>query len=219
MAKTSLVDQTAKRLKVYIEVHNMEPGDKLPNEYELSKKLEVGRNTVREAVRFLASRNILIIKQGSGTFIADNTGIVDDPFGFSFTSNQDKLVQDLMQIRLMVEPQIAALAAENATTEEIGKLREIAKRIELAIEDKVDFSEIDKEFHSHLSNICGNDVISKLIPIITEGVVAYAHAVENQEYQQTIKSHMTIIRAIEHRKPKEAEQAMHFHLLYNKYRY
>lgn len=215
MEKKTRVDQTVDALTLFIKNNRMTIGDKLPNEYDLSTKLNVGRNTVREAVRVLASRNILVIKQGAGTFIADNTGIIDDPLGFSFADDQVKLVDDLMQLRVMVEPQIAALAAQNATQEDIDKLKRIGLQLEDAISKKDDFSSIDQDFHSLLSEICGNEVIAKLIPIITEGVSAYAMSVTQQEYEQTLVSHKKIIRAIEERKPKDAEQAMLYHLLYN----
>lgn len=219
MAKTTLIDQTALKLKKYIEENNLSTGDKLPNEYELSKILKVGRNTVREAVRHLASRNILSTRQGAGTFISENTGIVEDPFGFSFTDNQNKLVKDLMEIRIMIEPQIAALAAQNSSHEDIVHLEKLCSNIEEAIKNKADFSKEDESFHSYLGKCSGNDVISKLIPVISEGINIYATSVSEQEYNQTIISHREIVKAIKEGRPKDAEQAMLFHLLYNKNRF
>lgn len=218
MSKKTLVDTTAQKLMVYIDQNSLQPGDKLPNEFDLSKILNVGRNTTREAVRVLASRNILAIRQGAGTFVADNTGVIEDPLGFSFVANPDKLVDDLMQIRIMVEPQIAALAAENATKEDIEDLEQICLDIEKAIQHKEDFSELDKAFHSHVGRICGNDVISKLLPIIAEGISVYSNTVSEQETVQTIKSHQAILNAIKNKRPTEAEQAMLFHLLFNRNR-
>ena len=219
MAKTTLIDQTAMKLKEYIEKNKLSAGDKLPNEYELSKILNVGRNTIREAVRHLASRNILYTKQGAGTFISENTGIVEDPFGFSFTSNQNKLVKDLMEIRIIIEPHIAALAAQNSSHENIEQLEKLCNDIEEAIKNKADFSKEDEMFHSYLGKCSGNDVISKLMPVISEGINIYATSVSEQEYQQTIISHREIVNAIKEGHPKEAEEAMLFHLLYNKKRY
>ena len=78
---------------------HLQPGDKLPNEAILSKQLDIGRSSLREAMKLLASRNIVTIKQGSGTYVASSPGIVDDPFGFTFISDKKKLVQDLLEIR------------------------------------------------------------------------------------------------------------------------
>ena len=58
---------------------NLQPGDKLPNETILSERLNAGRSSVREAMKLLASRNIVTIRQGSGTYIASSPGMVEDP--------------------------------------------------------------------------------------------------------------------------------------------
>lgn len=93
---------------------HLQPGDKLPNEAILSKQLDIGRSSLREAMKLLASRNIVTIKQGSGTYVASSPGIVDDPFGFTFISDKKKLVQDLLEIRFLLEPSIAAMSATYA---------------------------------------------------------------------------------------------------------
>ena len=61
---------------------HLQPGDKLPNEAILSKQLDIGRSSLREAMKLLASRNIVTIKQGSGTYVASSPGIVDDPLAY-----------------------------------------------------------------------------------------------------------------------------------------
>ena len=71
---------------------NLQPGDKLPNETILSERLNAGRSSVREAMKLLASRNIVTIRQGSGTYIASSPGMVEDPLGFTFIGNKQKLI-------------------------------------------------------------------------------------------------------------------------------
>ena len=78
-----------------IKQNHFRAGDKLPNEYELSESLGVSRNTVREALKVLASRNIVMIRQGAGTFISEKMGISDDPLGFSFVEDRIRLTKDL----------------------------------------------------------------------------------------------------------------------------
>ena len=93
---------------------NLQPGDKLPNETILSERLNAGRSSVREAMKLLASRNIVTIRQGSGTYIASSPGMVEDPLGFTFIGNKQKLIHDLLEVRFLLEPSIAAMAATNA---------------------------------------------------------------------------------------------------------
>ena len=63
---------------------HLQPGGKLPNEAHLAKELNIGRSSLREAMKLLASRNIVTIRQGSGTYVASSPGVVDDPLGFTF---------------------------------------------------------------------------------------------------------------------------------------
>ena len=85
---------------------NLQPGDKLPNETILSERLNAGRSSVREAMKLLASRNIVTIRQGSGTYIASSPGMVEDPLGFTFIGNKQKLIHDLLEVRFLLEPSL-----------------------------------------------------------------------------------------------------------------
>lgn len=190
-------------------------GEKLPNEYELSEQLGVSRNTIREAVRALASRNILDIRQGAGTFISQKRGVADDPLGFSLMEDRRKLVADLIQIRCIIEPQIAALAAQNATPEDISLLGDLCDQVEALIRKRQDFMEKDVAFHTQLAACSRNMVMSNLIPVICEGITVFATTVVEPEFDQTVKSHREIFEAVRERRATDAQQAMLFHLLYN----
>lgn len=215
MKSGTLAEKAAQELLGYIQEKGLTVGDKLPNEYELSRHLSVGRNTMREAVRILASRNILTIKQGSGTFLSDRPGMIEDPLGFSFIEDQRKLVTDLMQVRLIIEPDIAALAAQNATEQDVEELDRICAEIEKRIEKKEDFSERDRAFHAKLADCTKNLVMTNLIPVITRGVMAFSTSVSSQEYQQTLETHREILKAVREKKPVAAKEAMTYHILYN----
>ena len=125
MEKQTLGEITAQKLVRMIQEKGYVPGDKLPTEMELSEVLRVGRNTVREALRILMSRNIVTIRQGSGTFVSEKNGIPDDPLGFTMMEDTGKLTRDLLQVRVILEPPIAALAAQNATEEDLARLEQI----------------------------------------------------------------------------------------------
>ena len=112
-----------------IESKKLLPGERLPSEQELMKELNVGRGTIREAIKSLVSRNIVEIRRGVGTFVAKKTGVVEDPLGFSFINNKNKLVKDSMDVRLLLEPSIAKWAARNATDSEILEIIELSHKI------------------------------------------------------------------------------------------
>ena len=210
-----VVDQLWK----FIKEQGYGPGDKIPNEYELASHLGVSRNTIREAVRALASRNILDIYQGAGTFISKKMGVSDDPLGFSLVEDRRKLVKELMEIRIMIEPHICSLAAQNATEQEIKRLGELCEVIEELYGRQQNFLKEDIEFHIQLASCSHNSVISNLIPIIIEGITVYSNEVLELNYDQSVKSHREIFNAVCGRQAIEAHQAMLYHLLYNRNRF
>lgn len=219
MEKQTLAETAAQRLLHIIQENGYGAGDKLPTEMELSEVLSVGRNTVREALRLLMSRNIVVIRQGSGCFISDKNGVSDDPLGFFMMENRRKLTEDLIQVRIMLEPPIAALAAQNAELKDIECLEEILIELEQLIKNKEDYSEKDSLFHAKIAICSHNLVMTNLVPVITDGIRIFAQNVSETEYDQTLLSHRKIFEAIRDKKPVEAQQAMYFHLMYNYNRY
>ena len=99
----SLVDTVSDQIIQLILEQDMQPGDKLPTEMELSHRLGVGRSTLREAVRRLAVRNVLEVHQGSGTFVSRKKGVPEDPLGLTFIGDGPKVALELSDIRLMLE--------------------------------------------------------------------------------------------------------------------
>ena len=219
MEKQTLGEQTTRRLLNIIREEGYGPGDKLPTESELAQRLGVGRNTVREALRSLTSRNVVTVRQGAGTFISDKNGVADDPLGFLMMEDSEKLVQDLFQIRSILERPIAALAAQNAKPEEVEKLRILMEAIEDRIADREEYAQLDSQFHAQIAVCSHNMVISNLIPVITEGVRVFARAVREPEYVQTVASHRAIYRAIRDRQAVQAQEEMLYHLSYNRNRF
>ena len=86
----SLPEKLSDDIIAYILEEQLQPNDKLPNESVLSEKMGAGRSSIREAMKLLASRNIVTIRQGSGTYVAASPGVVDDPLGFTFIDDQEK---------------------------------------------------------------------------------------------------------------------------------
>lgn len=198
-----------------IESKELLPGDRLPSEQELMKELNVGRGTIREAIKSLVSRNIVEIRRGVGTFVAENTGVVEDPLGFSFINNKNKLVKDSMDVRLLLEPSIAKWAARNATDSEILEIIELSNKIEIAILNGEDYSDLDVEFHTKIAISSRNLVVENLIPILNTNIrslIDVTHAVL-KEY--TILSHKKIANAIKERNEEMAEQSMKEHIEIN----
>lgn len=212
-------ERAVEELIALIREGNYGPGDKLPTEKELSETLGIGKNILREALRALVSRNIVVIRQGAGTFLTEKPGVVEDPFGFRLVKNERKVVADLLQVRSILEPPIAALAAQNRTEEECSVLEEILAEMEEQMKKRADYFEYDARFHEQIAICSHNGIMEDLIPVITEGVRMFAKEVATQEYDHTLVSHRKICEAIRRKCPMEAQQAMMYHILYNNERY
>ena len=116
---TSLPEQTAEQISKLIVEQRLTSKDKLPSEFELAELLHVGRGTVREGVKLLVARNVLEIRRGKGTYIAQNPGEIPDPLGFAYYPDQLRLAMDLVEIRGQMEPWVARTAAERADSESL----------------------------------------------------------------------------------------------------
>ena len=215
----TLAEQVENGIMTLIQETPYKAGDKLPTEKELCERTGAGRNTVREALKILASRNVLEIRQGAGTFVSEKQGIPDDPLGFSMVNDHVKLTKDLLQVRIMLEPQIAALAAQCAKEHEIKELEEILEEMEAAMKKREDYSELDTKFHTKIAQCTHNIVMENLLPVIGKGVAVFAKEVAQTEYDRTWISHRKIFCYIRDHKPFEAEMEMQYHLLYNTSRY
>ena len=174
---------------------------------------------VREALRSLASRNVVTVRQGAGTFISEKNGVADDPLGFAMMEDPEKLTRDLLQIRVMLEPPIAALAAQNRGEEDLERLRALLEEIEGRIARREEYAQLDSQFHAQIAVCSHNAVVSNLIPVITEGVRTFARTVAEPEYVQTLASHRAVYEAIREGRAADAQEEMLYHLLYNKKRY
>ncbi len=144
-------------------------GDKLPNENELSNELGVSRTTLREAVKFLIAHNVLEIKRGKGTFVADNKGLSED-YGLNELENISINSMDFYESRKMIEPIMASYAAKRATEENIAELEKIDRKLNEHIDDPEMRAECDMEFHYAIAKATNNEFIIKIIPIIFNGI-------------------------------------------------
>jgi GntR family transcriptional repressor for pyruvate dehydrogenase complex len=210
-----LVDRVVEQITQLVIEQDLEAGDKLPNEYELAERLNVGRGTVREAVKQLVARNILEIRRGKGTFVTNRPGVLDDPLGFAFFRDKYKLLTDTIEVRLILEPAIAALAAANADEREIRRMKELCLTIDRLAQNDEDFVAFDIELHTCIAKSTGNLVMPNLIPIITTGISLY-NKFPKYERQAALAVHHEIIDAIAARDPEAAREAAYRHLLYNK---
>lgn len=213
-----LAAKVANQISRLIQNNRLGIGERLPNEFELATKLNVGRGTVREAVKLLVARNVLVIKRGKGTFVAKAPGIIDDPLGFHYVQDKMKLIEDLLEVRSLIEPWVAATAALNATPEAIEKILDQCVKVEKKIHEGVSHSREDIRLHTLIAESTGNHVMPALIPVINQSVEMLVELTKWSLGEETIQTHRRIVEAIRTRNPEAARHAMEAHLDFNRQR-
>jgi Transcriptional regulators len=214
-----LAEQVAELIIYLITNQKLKPYEKLPNEFELAKQLNVGRGTVREAVKLLVSNNVLVIKRGKGTFVAENTGIANDPLGLTFVQDKIKAAKDLWEVRNMIEPRTAALSAQNATEEEIRQMYVTCKEMENGIKNVDNYTDLeidlDVKLHTQIAQSSKNQILLNLVPIINYGVKMFNEVTKNILAKETVLFHYDIVDAIAKHDATTAYTTMEKHLLSN----
>lgn len=214
----SLPQKISEDIITLILEENLQPGDKLPNETILSERLNAGRSSVREAMKLLASRNIVTIRQGSGTYISSSPGMVDDPLGFTFIGNKQKLINDLLEVRFLLEPPIAAMAATRADKKDIKKITTLCDEVEDLLRKHEDHIQKDIDFHAAIALSSKNVVVPRLVPVINSSIPLFVETTRGTLLEETIEIHREIADAIAAHEPLRAQDAMYLYLVYNRKR-
>ncbi len=214
--KRLLGEQIEDKLMKYILQEPIEVGQKIPNEFELAEKFGAGRSTIREAVKSLVSKGILEVRRGSGTYVIATSTPEEDPLGLSALSDKYKLALELFDVRLMLEPEIAASAAENASKEEIEELRALCDEVEQLYLAGINHIPKDIELHTCIARCSKNRVVEMLIPIINSAVTTFANLTHLSLKEETIRTHRMVVDSIVRGDSVGARCAMVMHLTYNR---
>lgn len=216
MNKKLLVSQVEDEIMNYILQEPVEIGNKIPNEFELGERFGVGRSTIREAVKSLVTKGILEIRRGSGTYVVSTSSLEEDPLGLARFEDKYRLALELFEVRLMLEPEIASMAAGNASGEDKERLKELCDLVETQYTAGIDHTKADIEFHSCIARCSGNRVVETLIPVIQTAVSTFVNLTHRKLMQETIDTHRAITDAIIANDPMGAKCAMIMHLTYNR---
>ena len=215
MDKGLLSAQVEEQLMTYIQHEPVNVGEKLPNEFELARMFGVGRSTIREAVKGLATKGVLEVRRGDGTYVLA-LDVETDPLGLSKLNDKYKLALELFDVRLMLEPDIAALAAERATQEELQQLVRLCDETEALYRGGKNHIPRDIEFHTCIARCSRNRVVEMLVPVINGAVMTFANLTQHQLMQETIDTHRAVTQAICDRDSTGARCAMIMHLTHNR---
>ena len=216
VGKKLLGSQIEDSLMEYILNEPVAIGEKLPNEFELAEKFGVGRSTIREAVKSLVSKGVLEVRRGSGTYVVSTSSLEEDPLGLGRFEDKYHLALELFEVRLMLEPEIAALASEYASEEEKAQLESLCDQVERQYTAGINHIKKDIEFHTCIAECSRKRVVEILIPLINSSVSTFATLTRRQLMKETIETHRAVTNAILKGDSVGARCAMIMHLTYNR---
>lgn len=191
------------------------PGDKLPNENELSEELGVSRITLREAIRILVAGNVVEVKRGKGTFVRQD--FAEQPFTELKPVLSAKVgVDDLFEMRLIFEPEAAYYATIRATDSELNRILAIGEKIEEMIRKGQDRTREEMAFHRSIAKATHNEFMNKLMPVIQESVSkgVFLYEKEHLAVEDVISDHRMIMEFMKNRNAEGARNAMKIHILH-----
>lgn len=210
--------QTADRIRVLIKEHGYEPGVRLPSERELADLLKVSRPTLREALIALEVEGVIQIRMGSGVYLNRPRKTQA-----AIPKKVAKLKSDmspfqLLEARRLVESEIAALAAVSRTPEHVRQMREIIKDMEARAKAGKDPLVSDHRFHVLLAQASGNQVMAGLVNqlfmarlgVLFSRLSTYFDT--GSSWNEAIREHKAIVKAIHAQDPEAARQAMRTHM-------
>lgn len=210
---TSLSEAIAEQIGNQIASGNLKPGDHLPTESELIKQFGVGRSTVREALKSLAMAGLIETRRRGGTFVTENyTGFLNDRLNWA-TVFSDREFQDIIEVRMALESQAAALAAERITDQGKQELLQIVDSLESSLDDPERAAGYDLKFHVAVAEASLNPILMNLIHSIRNLIQEYIRVgYTNQPDLSDYSEHRRIYAAIAEGDPDRASRVMTWHL-------
>jgi GntR family transcriptional repressor for pyruvate dehydrogenase complex len=202
-------------IRTLIENGSLRPGDKIPPEREFAQQLKVSRASLRTGIGYLAAMGVMKVKHGVGTFVADEPAA----FGKDSVSMIGALhgfqSWQMFEARLLIESNLAALAAERGTEEHFTALAEEVAEIFAALENPSEFLIHDVLFHRIVAQASGNPILAALMETITSALYDRRRKTVERaiDLRESAEMHRELFRAIRSRNQEEARRLMEQHLL------
>jgi GntR family transcriptional regulator, transcriptional repressor for pyruvate dehydrogenase complex len=214
LRRQTLHEQIADAIQEMIASQQLQRGSQLPSERKLAEMLGVNRATVREAIRLLEQRGLVEMRVGSGTYVFEvlSPTLVADSIARLFTFG-DGSHEELLTLREILEPEVAALAAQNAKPEDLVRLRELVGTMERTFYQPPGYAKNDMAFHEALTVATGNSLIIAVAAGLHKVNLAWMERQhEVAQYEDGCLSHRKIYEAIVAHDPERAREAMRFHM-------
>jgi len=211
----AVTDAAIQSIREMITSGELRPGDRLPPEKELSERLGLSRNSLREAVKALEVIRVLDVRRGDGTYVTSlEPGLLLEAMSFVVDLHTDRSVLEIFGVRRILEPAAAALAAGTITPDTVARLEARIDEAEVVggVEDLVQH---DLEFHQTIVEASGNEYLSRLVESMSSGTVrarVWRGITQQGATERTISEHRGILDALRRGDARLAEALMLTHI-------
>jgi GntR family transcriptional repressor for pyruvate dehydrogenase complex len=212
--RETLLDSVAKRMIQLLMDNHYKPGEQLPSEHELASQFNVGRGTIREAIKALAIVGFLRAERGRGTFVADRSGFLVGPIALGFDSSLP--LDSLIDARKLIEVQLARLAAGHSHRSSIRVMEEHLALMRQGAHsgNSEEYLRGDVAFHFAIADAAQNPVLTQFLTLIRNLMQQWVALVGGMSgvADEALKQHREILDAIAAGDERLAGQAMEIHL-------
>lgn len=205
--KKSLYLKISDAIYSYIQMNDLQPGDKLPSERDMSSMLQTSRNSVREGLRILEDRGLIEVRTGRGVFIRN-------PYSGNSTvtvSLQNCTLEDIQELQSTLDHQAVLNAIQRATDSEKDSMIHTATQMVKLAEENIYSHILDHSFHTQLYKSGRNPAIEQLIISIREERFVYQEDTginSDLTWLKTIPEHLDLANAIKNADPESALRAI-----------
>lgn len=203
-------DQIVSLIEKLIKNGKLKAGERIPPERDLAEKFQVSRNTVREALKALAEKAVVVSRRGAGTYVAEGAlGCMIDG-----VTRRHRRLAEIFELRKILEPQLARLAAQRITPSTLAALEEIVKEQRQALTTGRGQVELDEHFHRLIVDATNNSVLREVYETLHE-VLAESRMRDLQSpdrNRHSLEHHQQLLGALKKHASEEAAQLMNRHM-------
>jgi GntR family transcriptional repressor for pyruvate dehydrogenase complex len=214
VSRTKLTASVFEQLLSYVVSGTWKAGDRIPPERDLCQQLGIARTSLREALKAMELVGMLDSRVGDGTFVCPRSEFLSRPLLWAFTGSDHDELQEIMEARTIIEENLAGLASERGTDDQIKQIGNAVQMMRDSIARGDSILEADMAFHIAVSTAAQNGVLLNAVQLLRNLMRQWIHykLLIPDIPEVVLKRHIAIYKAIAARKPAAARTAMRVHL-------
>lgn len=212
--RTTLAASAFEQLISYVVNGDWKAGDRIPPERELCQQLGIARTSLREALKAMELIGMLDSRVGDGTFVCPRSEFLSRPLLWAFTGTDEAELRDIMEARMLLERDLAGLAAERSSEDEVAQIGEAVQSMRDCVAAGDSTIDADMRFHLAVAQAAHNGVLQNAVQLLRNLMRHWIHLklMIPDVPAQVLKQHVAIFEAIRSRDPEAARGAMYKHL-------